>query len=690
MNGGRGEGDGSSALAFYHEAAARGDAHSQAQLGKMYLQGVGVVRDFKMALAWFLKSAEQGNGEAQAYLGHMVEKGLGVEADIQQAVEWYEKSAAQGSALGRIRLGDLHLRGMGVDGSIRKALACYLQAAEQDRDAESAGLAYLRLGAMYCQGRGVEKDLRKGFELYQKAAKLGNREAQINVGTMYRDGMGVERNHKKAAEWFQRSSGRSKVPADRAMGDLYRDGLVVERNVAEAIRWYKKAAESGDNYAKSELVKLEQEEASREKFESELIRAGRGDAMAMAEVAAMFLQGAGVKRSEEQAREWYKKALAAGNTSVRGALQQLQRSASTRGQAGGGGPVPVRQPEGAAQPVDEKKPAPASAPAAARTVIGKRKTEPPRTGENAGMPAKEKPRERKRSQTTPPPAAPSTQGMGSRVLRYLVAAAGVCALALAVVFIGFGKRSAPAASDVAPALEKIVVPPRSAFLSFPSQLPEPPPDAPGRIVAVLPARQTSAPPPAPAAAPPPAPVRVEPEAPRLRSEYRTLDEEQVAAMLAARRLFDAKRSPEGDFPHRYEAVQAAGLRLVVDRATRLVWTRQQGSIRMNLGKTRQWIESLNRVAYGGIRSWRLPTVEEAASLLARSSGGGHLDAVFGGAVEAVWTGDSLGESESWSVDFAAGTVRAAKKKSRLMALMVSSDAEALAAAAAAAEAKAEL
>jgi serine/threonine-protein kinase len=150
-------------------------------------------------------------------------------------------------------------------------------------------------------------------------------------------------------------------------------------------------------------------------------------------------------------------------------------------------------------------------------------------------------------------------------------------------------------------------------------------------------------------------------------------------MLSTKKLFDAQRNPGGNFQHRYEIKNAAGLRLIIDRATNLVWTRQQNLVKMNLHKTLSWIESLNLVQYGGIKGWRLPTIEEAASLLKKNTADekNFLDAVFGRDIKVIWTGDRFRDSGSWVVDFQNGMIQSAKSKSRLMTLMVSSDPDSL-------------
>jgi hypothetical protein len=160
----------------------------------------------------------------------------------------------------------------------------------------------------------------------------------------------------------------------------------------------------------------------------------------------------------------------------------------------------------------------------------------------------------------------------------------------------------------------------------------------------------------------------------LRRECRFLDEQEISAMLGSKNMFDGQRNPSGNFRHQYEPRQAADLRLIVDRATGLAGMRQQNLVRMSLGKIKDWIASLNRVRYAGIGDWRLPTVEEAASLLQRNPAADKLflDAIFGDGITSVWTGDSSGESMSWIVDFQNGVIDQAKNKNRLPALMVSS------------------
>ena len=627
LNGMRGEGSNPKTLKALHESAAKGEAQSQARLGRIYLHGMGVDRDYRLALAWYRKAAEQGNGEAQAYLGHMYEKGLGIEPDIQRALAWYKKSVAQDNALGQILLGDLYLNGSGVDQSSRKAIACYLKSAEQGEDRESAGLGLLRLGAMYCQGRGVEKDLRKGFELYHRAAELGNVEAQRYVGAMYRDGVGVERDHKKALAWFQKSARENRTPADSAMGDIFRDGLLVEKNIPEAMKWYEKAAAKGDKYAKKELLKLLQKEYTRETFQANSAPVDRGQAQAAnidgwrAEASTVERLVADVEKKEEKVPERKNKAVEKGSASVPGQ------------------PQPVQQPKSRKLKSEKKIP------------------------------------ERTSPRPVPDKIEKTKEARAPRTFLYLFPAIGMIGLAVVIIFFSSGKKTDRTPETLVPKTIPLAAPTWPGPQAIPTMIPELTPGTSKITFARTSSPKLSAKIPPPVVEPAPAVVKTAPVLPLLRREYKSLDEGEISEMLAAKNIFEAQRNPGGDFPHRYEARNAGGVSLILDRSTNLVWTRQQNLVKMNVSKTISWIESLDHVRYGGIQGWRLPTIEEAASLLRRKPGDGKnfLDAVFGEDIKAVWTGDRFLESGSWIVDFQDGMIKSAKSKSRLMALMVSSD-----------------
>ena len=71
----------------------QGNAKAQNNLGVMYDNGEGVIKDAAEAVKWFRKAAEQGYAYAQNNLGVMYEYGNGVIKDAAEAVKLYRKAA---------------------------------------------------------------------------------------------------------------------------------------------------------------------------------------------------------------------------------------------------------------------------------------------------------------------------------------------------------------------------------------------------------------------------------------------------------------------------------------------------------------------------------------------------------------------------------------------------------------------
>ena len=77
-------------------------------------------------------------------------------------------------------------------------------------------------------------------------------------------------------------------------------------------------------------------------------------------------------------------------------------------------------------------------------------------------------------------------------------------------------------------------------------------------------------------------------------------------------FFDTEHNPEGHFEN--EFVAAGDTATLVDLKTSLMWQRQGldiGSIRTIQRK----ISELNKEGYAGFSDWRLPTLEEAMSIM---------------------------------------------------------------------------
>jgi len=141
----------------------------------------------------------------------------------------------------------------------------------------------------------------------------------------------------------------------------------------------------------------------------------------------------------------------------------------------------------------------------------------------------------------------------------------------------------------------------------------------------------------------------------LRAEPRDLDVAAVKAMLRERGFFDKQWNPNGRFDN---DLLDNGDGTVTDRATGLMW-QQGGSDRtMSYDNILAYIKEVNDAGLAGHHDWRLPTLEEAASLLEPEQRNGELyiAPVFDGQQLWIWTSDSKGSGVAWNVDFYNGLV----------------------------------
>jgi len=90
-------GDYATALKEWKPLAEQGNAYAQANLGLMYNNGKGVLKDSIEAVKWYRLSAEQGNVGAQSNLGIMYNFGDGVLKDNSMAHMWYNIASANGN-----------------------------------------------------------------------------------------------------------------------------------------------------------------------------------------------------------------------------------------------------------------------------------------------------------------------------------------------------------------------------------------------------------------------------------------------------------------------------------------------------------------------------------------------------------------------------------------------------------------
>ena len=91
------KGDFAEALKQWQPVADGGSRDAQYNVGLLYLDGKGVVRNYEEAVKWFERAADQGQVEAQHDLGALYGSGRGVKRDYVQAYKWMSICAAKGN-----------------------------------------------------------------------------------------------------------------------------------------------------------------------------------------------------------------------------------------------------------------------------------------------------------------------------------------------------------------------------------------------------------------------------------------------------------------------------------------------------------------------------------------------------------------------------------------------------------------
>lgn len=131
-----------------------------------------------------------------------------------------------------------------------------------------------------------------------------------------------------------------------------------------------------------------------------------------------------------------------------------------------------------------------------------------------------------------------------------------------------------------------------------------------------------------------------------------LSDKMVRAMLEQRDFFDKDWNIEGKgVQHLYAEMMSAGDRVVIDYATGLMWQQDGSSSTMKHAEAETYIQDLNRKKFAGYDDWRLPTLEEAMSLMesTKKNGNLHIDSVFDKTHERIWTVDKSDADMAWAL-----------------------------------------
>ena len=142
----------------------------------------------------------------------------------------------------------------------------------------------------------------------------------------------------------------------------------------------------------------------------------------------------------------------------------------------------------------------------------------------------------------------------------------------------------------------------------------------------------------------------------LRDDSKSLTEKHIREMLVKYDFFEKDWNPRGSFSN---DLVDNGDRTITDRKTGLTW--QKGGSGKPMRDAMVYIRKLNQERFAGYSDWRLPTIEELASLLKRETKSRqHIDPMFDNLQKQCWSTDSGSEDavrmEEFVVNFEEGKV----------------------------------
>nr|WP_298682985.1 hypothetical protein [uncultured Dongia sp.] len=157
------------ALSWYTRAADLGSTQAMLKLVVIHRDGLpGITPDPARAADWLQRAADTGNIAAMNELGRAYLNGIGVIPNAQEAAKWFEQAAAGGSVVAEYNLGLLYKAGLGGQPDYVRAVEHF----ERGANAKDAA-SMLALGDLYAGGQGLPLDKVQAHAWYSLAADYG-------------------------------------------------------------------------------------------------------------------------------------------------------------------------------------------------------------------------------------------------------------------------------------------------------------------------------------------------------------------------------------------------------------------------------------------------------------------------------------------------------------------------------------
>jgi TPR repeat protein len=290
---------------------------AQFRLAQMLFEGQGVTRDPREAVRMW-QAVAQGPDQswrrlAYSRLGRLYEQGLPgeIERDRVQAAQHYAKAVEEGDKTSEAGL---------------ERMSAYPDVfiARRPDEFQRRTTSQAPAGTMRAYELFKAADYKPALEIFMWHARNGNAEAQAAVASFYKEGLFVTPDPARYAAWAYLAARNGNRRAQLELGLLYRKSDDLPADDDEAEKWLGAAAKQGVADATNELgiMALHPYQRSRQPNPRQAFRyfseaAAAGSTHALVNMGDAYLNGIGVERDRDRAREAYLAAAARGHVLAR-------------------------------------------------------------------------------------------------------------------------------------------------------------------------------------------------------------------------------------------------------------------------------------------------------------------------------------------------------------------------------------
>jgi uncharacterized protein len=232
------------------QAANAGNAEAVSLLGASYFDGInGFEKDFAQAARWLPAAVENGDTTAMAQMGFLYLNGLGVPANPSTAQDLISRSSKADNPLGHYYLGLMNLQGVGVPSNAAEGFRLITLAAQAGN-----AQAMKSLGDAYKDGQGTPADALSAMNWYDQAGAAGNPAGFFAAADMHEQGTLGTKDFTKAAKLYQQAADSGHAESMYRLAKLYQRGRGVKKDAAKGLEWLMKASEAEEPNAMREMA----------------------------------------------------------------------------------------------------------------------------------------------------------------------------------------------------------------------------------------------------------------------------------------------------------------------------------------------------------------------------------------------------------------------------------------------------